>query len=200
MSSIWMTEGEICTSFRQAKDQKKQIGILADLNACTGKVIKEILHKNGLFPLQRAKAAIEPEKERKKQMNGRKWTLEEVEFMLAKKKAGVPLGEIAADLGRTETAVNGKLQKLREEGMKIAEELKEKEADRTEPAKPAKSKPVASDAHVSVAEKLLAGYKSLMALSGLEEEIIIEIKRDRVKLYASCDGCVVTITFEGESA
>ena len=41
MSELYMTEGEICASFRQAKDQKKQIGILADLNACTGKKIME---------------------------------------------------------------------------------------------------------------------------------------------------------------
>ena len=199
MSSIWMTEGEICASYRQAKDPKEQIGILADLNLCTGREIKEILHKNGLFPLRREKAAIEPEKERKKNMNGRKWTLEEVEYMLAKRKAGVPLGEIAADLGRTETAVNGKLQKLREEGMKIAEELAAGEAKATAEAPEKRTVETPSEKHVSVAEKLLAGYKSLMSLSDLEDEIIIEIKRDRVQMHANCDGCIVTITFGGKT-
>ena len=38
-----MTEGEIRASYRQAKDKKKQIGILADLNSCPKEEIKRIL-------------------------------------------------------------------------------------------------------------------------------------------------------------
>ena len=197
MSSIWMTEGEICASYRQAKDPKEQIRVLSELNLCTGVEIKEILRKHGELPAKKEKAAIAPEKERKKQMNGRKWTLEEVEYMLEKKKAGVPLGDIAADLGRPKASISTKLKMLKREGMKIAEELAAEEAK----AEPEKTITVSDGAkHISVAEKLLAGYKSLMSLSDLEDEIIIEIKRDRVQMHAVCDGCIVTITFEGDKA
>ena len=125
-----------------------------------------------------------------------------MEFMLAKRKAGVPLGAIAADLGRTETAVNGKLQKLREEGMKIAEELAAEEAKAAKEQGAIKqkepSKAMDKEKNISIAEMLLAGYTSLTSLSGLEDEIIIEIKKGQVQMHAACDGCVVTITFEGE--
>ena len=38
-----MTVEEIVTSYRQAKNQQTQIGVLADLNVCTRKEIKELL-------------------------------------------------------------------------------------------------------------------------------------------------------------
>ena len=44
---MWMTEGEICRSFKFAKDQYYQITILSQLNATTRKEIKKILIANG---------------------------------------------------------------------------------------------------------------------------------------------------------
>ena len=42
-----MTEFEICQEFRQSKEPRKQIGILADLNVCSKREIAEILIRNG---------------------------------------------------------------------------------------------------------------------------------------------------------
>lgn len=44
-----MTKQEICQSYREAKNKKAQIGILADLNATNIDFIKEILEKGGEF-------------------------------------------------------------------------------------------------------------------------------------------------------
>ena len=45
-----MTNGEIVTSYRQAKHKTQQIGILAELNRCSNKKIMEILIKGGIAP------------------------------------------------------------------------------------------------------------------------------------------------------
>ena len=45
-----MTEKEIVTSFRQAKNRERQVAILAQLNACTTGDIVEVLLKNGFTP------------------------------------------------------------------------------------------------------------------------------------------------------
>lgn len=42
-----MTVEKIVTSYRQAKNQQTQIGVLADLNVCTRKEIKELLTEAG---------------------------------------------------------------------------------------------------------------------------------------------------------
>lgn len=42
-----MTVEEIVTSYRQAKNQQTQIGVLADLNVCTRKEIKDLLAEAG---------------------------------------------------------------------------------------------------------------------------------------------------------
>lgn len=46
-----MTPGEIVKSYREAKEKKKQIQILAELNACSTEFIKQIMRENGVqFP------------------------------------------------------------------------------------------------------------------------------------------------------
>lgn len=42
-----MSESDICMEYRQAKNRKGQIRILADQNCCPPRVIKDILAKNG---------------------------------------------------------------------------------------------------------------------------------------------------------
>lgn len=42
-----MSAEEICREYRTAKNQTAQIGILADLNACSPAQIKKILQENG---------------------------------------------------------------------------------------------------------------------------------------------------------
>lgn len=44
-----MTVDEIVTSYRQAKNPQLQIGVLADLNVCTRKEIKELLTEAGVL-------------------------------------------------------------------------------------------------------------------------------------------------------
>ena len=57
--TLSMTEGEILRSYKEAKDQKKQLTILAQLNDCPVEVIKMILKKQGIdgrsFPRERGK-------------------------------------------------------------------------------------------------------------------------------------------------
>ena len=43
-----MTNGEIVADYKQAKDKKKQIAILADLNGCKEEDIREILKNGGI--------------------------------------------------------------------------------------------------------------------------------------------------------
>ena len=44
---MMMTDGEICASFRDAKNRRKQIKILAELNDCKTDKIVDILNKYG---------------------------------------------------------------------------------------------------------------------------------------------------------
>ncbi len=51
-----MDETEICTSYTNARDKRKQRGVLADLNVCSKQEIDQILQKHGL---------LEPDKRKK---------------------------------------------------------------------------------------------------------------------------------------
>ena len=55
-----MTNGEIVTSYKQAKHKAAQIGILAELNRCSNKKIVEILVDGGIKPsgLNRVKGEL----------------------------------------------------------------------------------------------------------------------------------------------
>ena len=61
-----MTESEIKTNILQAKDQKKQIPICAQINACSTEKIKEILRKQGV-DMRTLKGANDAAKGKKKQ-------------------------------------------------------------------------------------------------------------------------------------
>lgn len=51
-----MRDSTICKEYREAKNKKEQIKILADLNLCTTKLIKEILVEGGeILPLEKVK-------------------------------------------------------------------------------------------------------------------------------------------------
>ena len=52
---IYSTE-EIVRSYREAKDPEKQIKVLADLNACTAKEIRQVLVGEGVLPRETEKA------------------------------------------------------------------------------------------------------------------------------------------------
>lgn len=60
-----MTNEEIIKSYKEAKDKKKQIKILADLNTCDANVIKEILVEAGeAAPRVYKRAAKKPEEKK----------------------------------------------------------------------------------------------------------------------------------------
>lgn len=54
-----MTDGEVVMNVMQAKDQKAQISICADLNCCTEERIKDILKAQGV-DLRSLKGAVKP--------------------------------------------------------------------------------------------------------------------------------------------
>ena len=60
-----MTNEEIIKSYKEAKDKKKQIKILADLNTCDANIIKEILIEAGeAAPRVYKRAAKKPEEKK----------------------------------------------------------------------------------------------------------------------------------------
>ena len=52
-----MTDGDIASSFRQAKDPKKQVQVLADLNGVSRREMEEKLHQLGLAAKPKPKPA-----------------------------------------------------------------------------------------------------------------------------------------------
>lgn len=95
-----MTDGEIVTSYRQAKDKREQIGILADLNLMTKEKVCEILRAAGINEVGEAK------KVRREPPNV--WRAEELDSLRRMCAEGRGLGEISASLGRTRHAVHRK--------------------------------------------------------------------------------------------
>lgn len=95
-----MTDGEIVTSYRQAKDKREQIGILADLNLMTKEKVCEILRAAGIGEVGEAK------KTRREPPNV--WRDEELDSLRRMCAEGRGLGEISEALGRTRHAVHRK--------------------------------------------------------------------------------------------
>ena len=57
-----MSDAEIVRSYREAKDKRSQVGVLAELNACNKDLIREILKHNGInAPKPGRKSTTEPE-------------------------------------------------------------------------------------------------------------------------------------------
>ena len=57
-----MSDSEIVRSYKEAKDKRSQVGVLAELNACSKDYIREILQRNGInAPKPGRKSATEPE-------------------------------------------------------------------------------------------------------------------------------------------
>lgn len=57
-----MSDSEIVRSYKEAKDKRSQVGVLADLNACSKDYIREILQRNGInAPKPGRKTTTEPE-------------------------------------------------------------------------------------------------------------------------------------------
>ena len=89
-----MTEQEIVTSYKGAKDKSKQIGILAELNACGWQEIADILAAGGV--------QFQP---KKRKSQGVPFTQQERETVLRMREEGKSFREIGKALGRTEGGV-----------------------------------------------------------------------------------------------
>ena len=136
-----MTNEEIYRSYKQAKHPERQIGILADLNACRKEEIKTIIKlyegENNMV---------------------QKWTTDMDRILVESREKGTPYGEIAETLGVTIRACENRAYRLSQES-KEADKLAAiaKEAETVNPY----ISDTASDALVMIRG---AGY----VFSGLE--------------------------------
>lgn len=93
--------GEIRTSYRQAANPTAQIGILAQLYACTTNVIRNVLRLAPLSP--KTKTLLQ-------------WTEEMTDRLLVLADGRYTMGEIADDLGIARQQVASRAQRLRKQG------------------------------------------------------------------------------------
>ncbi len=121
MSGRYMTDGEIAASFRHAADQRGQIRILAELNACGTEEIRGILISRGLNPpkVRRYDPTEEERKTKPRQSRGDAWTEEQTQMLLEMRRHGCEFDDIAEAVGRTEKAVRSHIAYLRAGGVTI---------------------------------------------------------------------------------
>lgn len=110
--SRWMTDEEICTSYRDAANKGQQIGILAQLNATTPKAITAVLEKGGY----RVGEKKEPQKTIPRGEKGKAWSAEEDARIAELHNAGMSGKAIGEVMGRSKYAVQTRLQVLRNRG------------------------------------------------------------------------------------
>lgn len=174
---MWMTEGQIVSDYRQAKDPEKQIKVLAELNAVKPAVIKDVLIKHG---------EIQPDKKEKEKMATAEWTSDEVAFMLEKKKLGLTAEQIAQKMGRTRWAIYAKLKELRDKGKEIAAEIAAEEAVHTEEPVVV-CEPRIEEPTRSIAEEIASLAKDYAKIEGLFG------KSDRVFVHAAEWGATLNV-------
>lgn len=108
-----MTEREIVLSFRDARDRRRQIGVLAELNGTTQAKIMDILTRNrdmlDGIPLEKygIKDAAKP----------RKWTAEKDAKLVKLYADGVPYDRLCVEFGTSVKALYARISTLRREGV-----------------------------------------------------------------------------------
>lgn len=102
--ALSMSEEEICTSFRECKNPKKQIPILAQLNACGEDRIRAILEAHNI--------AVPQGKTRIFKYGRMRWTPERKEVLRRMLAAGSSRREIADCFGCSEYAVSGVMARM----------------------------------------------------------------------------------------
>ena len=107
-----MTEQEIVASYKGAKDKSKQIGILAELNACDWQEIADILAAGGI--------QFQP---KKRKSQGVPFTQQEKETILRLREKGKSFREIGAALGRTESGVRACAGRMKGQSAPIKQAL-----------------------------------------------------------------------------
>lgn len=102
--ALSMSEDEICASFHNSKNPKKQVKILAQLNACGEDRIKAILEERNITPLQGPARTSKYEKVR--------WTSERKEALRRMLEAGSSRKEIADHFHCSNHAVTGVITRM----------------------------------------------------------------------------------------
>lgn len=111
-----MSNAEICTSFKQAKNQNDQITILAELNACGTAEILEILQAGGCISgLSKVKREVKEEAKAAKRSNV-KWTPEMDRQLVAYCEAGKSIKEIGELMGLRATQIKARKETLNARG------------------------------------------------------------------------------------
>lgn len=105
MAGRYMTDGEIITSYRQAKSPVRQIGVIAQLNLMPRSKVEDILIAAG-FKIKRRPDPFRSKFTKKgKVRTCRKWTATDDQTLIRMVKEGKPLQEICCSLGRSHSAV-----------------------------------------------------------------------------------------------
>ncbi len=99
---MWMTPGEICREYQQARKKTVQVGILADLNCCSKAEIRDILSQQGI----RVKATG--------RVYNTTWTEDEEQLCARLAKQGLYPAEIAKQIPKHDRrSVAAKLRAMR---------------------------------------------------------------------------------------
>ena len=157
-----------------------------------GRSYKEIAEK-----MERSVAAVKQRivnlkrKEREKEMNGNSWTSDEVAFMLERRKQGVDVRHIAAEMGRSVPAITSKLKKLREEGKKLAAEIEAEEREETAVPKGTQIEVQKSDSLLDKIMRLVQDCEKAAELAGEADEIHIDATAESVSLRGTGGGTVI---------
>lgn len=171
-----MTDGEVVTSFRQAKNKREQIGILSELNLCSKSDILNILCAAGEDVSDYISGR--PKKKPAEKKSGapdearpaaRRWSEDEVTILREGCLAGGACGDIAHALGRTEQSV---YFKAREMGMTFS-------ADKAAPAADAEAEASAPPDGVPAVPKSKSTHKWTAGDDGILCALRAEGKSER---------------------
>ena len=114
-------KSNICKDFRLAKDPKKQITVLAELNSCSTSEIEFVLCEAGLLTSE-GKVVLKPElattkptlrKPREASKQHHKWSPDEIDRLILLKSEGKSNVEIAEELGVSVASVGGQVHKFK---------------------------------------------------------------------------------------
>lgn len=109
----YMSPGEIAASYRQAKDKKRQITILAQLCCLSKKDVLLILAGEGALE----KKENAPEKRAGNDRTGKRYTEQDDEAILRGYREKKTPAQIGRELGRNRDCIIARMHKLREAGL-----------------------------------------------------------------------------------
>lgn len=96
--AIWQSDKDICDMYRHAANPKEQIRILAQLNICTEKEIRDVLERNGIEP-------VGPRVVQHRSEPYKPWTIEEMVQLLYLVANGMTDKKLSEYFKRSETAI-----------------------------------------------------------------------------------------------